>query len=499
MENLNAFVVMMYFFVLSILAVFGMHRYYLVYLYLKNKKAAPKPKGLFAQLPRVTIQLPMFNEMYVAERLIDAVVKMDYPRELLDIQVLDDSTDETVAIASRRVNYYKDQGLDISYLHRQNRKGYKAGALEEGMKTAKGEFIAVFDADFIPHKQFLMNTIHYFTAPQVGMVQMRWSHLNRNFSLITKLQSIFLDGHFVIEHTARNRSGRFFNFNGTAGIWRKTAISDGGGWEHDTLTEDLDLSYRTQMKGWQFIYLPDHSVPAELPVDIVAFKAQQHRWAKGSIQTAKKLLPKIFKAPLPLRVKVEAFFHLAANMAYLLMVPLSISILPVVILRRDLNWNQMVIYDVPLFLMATASVSAFYIVSQKELYSDWTSTFKYLPLLMGLGIGLSVNNSAAVLEALFNKESEFVRTPKFGVEQNKDNWGSKKYKGNKKILIPLVELILGFYFTVAVIICISEGIWLTLPFLLLFQYGYLYISFLSFAVIFKNKFFFKKASVSVVN
>jgi cellulose synthase/poly-beta-1,6-N-acetylglucosamine synthase-like glycosyltransferase len=490
---------MLYFLVLSILAIFGMHRYYLVYLYLKNKKTAPKPEGKFAELPRVTIQLPMYNEMYVAERLIDAVVKMDYPRALLEIQVLDDSTDETVAIASRRVNYYKEQGLDISYLHRQNRKGYKAGALEEGMKVAKGEFVAVFDADFIPHKHFLMNTIHYFTASQVGMVQMRWSHLNRNFSLITKLQSIFLDGHFVIEHTARNRSGRFFNFNGTAGIWRKTAISDGGGWEHDTLTEDLDLSYRTQMKGWQFIYLPEYSVPAELPVDIVAFKAQQHRWAKGSIQTAKKLLPKIFKARLPIHVKVEAFFHLAANMAYLLMVPLSVSILPVVIFRRDLNWNQMVIYDVPLFLMATASVSAFYIVSQRELYSDWTSTFKYLPLLMGLGIGLSVNNSFAVLEALRNKESEFVRTPKFGIEKSNDNWGAKKYKGNKKLLIPLVELVLGFYFTVAVIICISEGIWLTLPFLMLFQYGYLYISFLSFATIFKNKFVFKKASVSVVN
>jgi cellulose synthase/poly-beta-1,6-N-acetylglucosamine synthase-like glycosyltransferase len=499
MENLNAYVVMLYFLVLSILAVFGAHRYFMVYLYYKNKKAVRQPEGKFNELPRVTIQLPMYNEMYVAERLIDAVVKMDYPRELLEIQVLDDSTDETVAIASRRVNLYKEQGLDISYLHRQNRKGYKAGALEEGMKVAKGEFIAVFDADFIPHKHFLTNTIHFFTAPNVGMVQMRWSHLNRNFSLITKLQSIFLDGHFVIEHTARNRSGRFFNFNGTAGIWRKTAISAGGGWEHDTLTEDLDLSYRTQMKGWQFIYLPEHSVPAELPVDIVAFKAQQHRWAKGSIQTAKKLLPKIFKAPLSVHVKVEAFFHLAANMAYLLMVPLSISILPVVLIRRNLVWGQMFIYDVPLFLMATASVSAFYVVSQKELYSDWTNTFKYLPLLMGLGIGLSVNNSFAVLEALFNKESEFVRTPKFGIEKSNDSWGAKKYKGNKKLLIPLVELILGFYFTVAVIICINEGIWLTLPFLMLFQYGYLYISFLSFATIFKNKFVFKKASVSVVN
>jgi cellulose synthase/poly-beta-1,6-N-acetylglucosamine synthase-like glycosyltransferase len=499
MENLNAYVVLLYFLVLSILAVFGMHRYYLVYLYLKNKKAVPKPEKLFAELPRVTIQLPMYNEMYVAERLIDAVVKMDYPRELLEIQVLDDSTDETQAIASRRVDMYREQGFDISYLHRENRQGFKAGALDAGMKIAKGEFIAVFDADFIPHKHFLSNTIHFFTAPTVGMVQMRWSHLNRNFSLITKLQAIFLDGHFVIEHTARNRSGRFFNFNGTAGIWRKTAISAGGGWEHDTLTEDLDLSYRTQMKGWQFIYLPEHSVPAELPVDIVAFKAQQHRWAKGSIQTAKKLLPKIFRARLPLHVKVEAFFHLAANMAYLLMVPLSISILPVVIFRRALNWNQMVIYDVPLFLMATASVSAFYVVSQKELYSDWTGTFKYLPLLMGLGIGLSVNNSFAVIEALRNKESEFVRTPKFGIEKKNDRWVSKKYKGNKKLLIPLVEFALGFYFTVAVIICISEGIWLTLPFLMLFQYGYLYISLLSFATIFKNRLDFNKARVSVAH
>jgi cellulose synthase/poly-beta-1,6-N-acetylglucosamine synthase-like glycosyltransferase len=499
MENLNAVIVVLYFVVLSILAVFGSHRYYMVYLYYKNKKSVPKPEGKFAELPRVTIQLPMYNEMYVAERLIDAVVKMDYPRDLLEIQVLDDSTDETVTIAQRRVNLYKNQGLDITYLHRKNRKGFKAGALEEGMKVAKGEFIAVFDADFIPQKQFLMNTIDYFTSDKVAMVQMRWSHLNRNFSLMTVLQSIFLDGHFVIEHTARNRSGRFFNFNGTAGIWRKIAIVDGGGWQHDTLTEDLDLSYRAQMKGWQFIYLPDHSVPAELPVDIVAFKAQQHRWAKGSIQTAKKLLPRVFKAHLPLKVKIEAFFHLAANMAYILMVPLSISILPVVILRRNLVWGEMFIYDVPLFLMATASVSAFYIVSQKELYSNWTSTFKYLPLLMGLGIGLSINNSAAVLEALFNKESEFVRTPKFGIEKRDDNWASKKYKGNKNILIPVIELALGLYFTFAVITCAIEGIWLTLPFLMLFQYGYLYISFLSFSTIFKHKFLLKKASVSIVS
>ena len=498
MENMNIFIIVVYFLVLTILACFGAHRYYMVYLYLKNRKNTPKPKGEFPEFPFVTIQLPMYNEMYVAERLIDAVIKMDYPLDRMEIQVLDDSTDETVHIASRRVDYFREKGIDISYLHRENRKGFKAGALEAGMKVAKGEYIAIFDADFVPYKYFLKNTIQFFTDPNIGMVQMRWSHLNRNFSLMTNLQSIFLDGHFVIEHTARNRSGRFFNFNGTAGIWRKAAIVDGGGWQHDTLTEDLDLSYRAQMKGWKFIYLPEFSVPAELPVDIVAFKNQQHRWAKGSVQTAKKLLPKIFRSQLPLKVKFESFFHLAANFAYLLMIPLSISILPVVNLRRNLNWNQLIIIDVPLFLLATASVSAFYIVSQRELYSDWTSTFKYLPLLMGLGIGLSVNNSFAVVEALANKESEFVRTPKFGIENKKDSWITKKYKGDKSVLIPVIELILGFYFTVTVIISIIEGIWLTLPFLVLFQYGYLYISFLSFSTILKNRMPIKKTTVGVI-
>lgn len=499
MENMNVFIIVVYFLVLIILACFGAHRYYMVYLYLKNRKNAPKPKGEFQQLPFVTIQLPMYNEMYVAERLIDAVIKMDYPQDRMEIQVLDDSTDETVHIASQRVDYYREKGIDISYLHRENRKGFKAGALEAGMKVAKGEYIAIFDADFIPYKHFLKNTIQFFTDANIGMVQMRWSHLNRNFSLMTNLQSIFLDGHFVIEHTARNRSGRFFNFNGTAGIWRKAAIIDGGGWQHDTLTEDLDLSYRAQMKGWKFIYLPEFSVPAELPVDIMAFKNQQHRWAKGSVQTAKKLLPKIFRSQLPLKVKFESFFHLAANFAYLLMIPLSISILPVVNLRRNLNWNQLIIIDVPLFLLATASVSAFYIVSQRELYSDWASTFKYLPLLMGLGIGLSVNNSFAVVEALANKESEFVRTPKFGIENRKDSWTTKKYQGDKSVLIPVIELILGFYFTITVIISIIEGIWLTLPFLILFQYGYLYISFLSFSTILKNRLLIKKTTVGVIH
>jgi len=496
MENLNSYVVILYFSVLCLLAVFGANRYYLVYQYLKHKKNPHRPKARFDELPYVTIQLPMYNEMYVAERLIDAVVKMDYPADRLEIQVLDDSTDETVSIASRRVDMYREQGIDISYIHRDNRKGFKAGALAEGMRIARGEFIAVFDADFVPNRNFLHNTIHYFTDDQIGMVQLRWSHLNRNYSLMTQLQSIFLDGHFVIEHTARNRTGCFFNFNGTAGIWRKVAIADGGGWEHDTLTEDLDLSYRTQMKGWKFVYLPELAVPAELPVDVIAFKAQQHRWAKGSIQTCKKLLPRIMHANLPFKVKREAFVHLAANFAYLLMIPLSIAILPVMILRRNLNWGQMLALDVPLFLMATVSFAVFYIVSQKELYANWTQTLKYLPMLMALGIGLSVNNSVAVVEAVLNQESEFVRTPKFGIEDKGDKWVGKKYRGNKKMLIPAIELVLAVYFSFAVVISIAEGIWLTMPFLLMFQFGYSYMSYQSFSIMIKKRLVLKRASAN---
>lgn len=312
-----------YFSVLCVLAVYGSHRYRMAYLYYRHKFKLPTPRGVLSQLPRVTIQLPIFNEMYVVERLVDAVCRIDYPRELLEIQVLDDSTDETCAIARACVERHRQKGHDIVYVHRTNRQGYKAGALENGLLTARGEFVAVFDADFVPSPDFLHRTVPFFADSQVGMVQVRWGHLNRDFSILTQAQSIFLDGHFIIEHTARNRSGCFFNFNGTAGIWRRVTIADAGGWQHDTLTEDLDLSYRSQVKGWQFVFLNDVVSPAEVPVEMNAFKSQQHRWAKGSIQTARKLLPMILKSDLPFAVKREAFFHLTNNMAYLLMVLLS--------------------------------------------------------------------------------------------------------------------------------------------------------------------------------
>jgi cellulose synthase/poly-beta-1,6-N-acetylglucosamine synthase-like glycosyltransferase len=467
-----------YFFVLISVFIYASHRYYMVYLYYKHQKNRPVPKAKLERLPRVTIQLPLYNEMYVVRRLISAACNIDYPKELLDIQVLDDSTDETSVIAQECVNEFKKQGFDIQYIHRDKRAGFKAGALAEGLKTAKGEFIAVFDADFVPKRDILQKTIHFFSDESVGMVQTRWSFINRKYSLLTKIQAILLDGHFVIEHTARNWSGRFFNFNGTAGIWRRKAIDSANGWQFDTLTEDLDLSYRAQLKGWKFIFLKDETTPSEIPVDINGFKTQQHRWAKGSIQTAKKLLLKILKSDLPLKVKVEAFFHLTNNTAYLLMLMLSIMMYPSMVARINIGWFQMLVTDIPFLLVATVGISFFYTCSQREAYKDWKSRLIYLPMLMSLGIGLSVNNSKAVLEAFFNRKTEFKRTPKFRIEKKKDRWADKKYRGERNLL-PIIELLLGIYFTFNIYFAYVNKIYVSIPFLMIFQVGFLYVGFLS--------------------
>ena len=467
-----------YFLVLAILSMYGSHRYFMAFLYYRHKYRLPTPKGRLETLPRVTIQLPIFNEMYVVERLIDAVCLMDYPRDLLEIQVLDDSIDETQEIASRVVERHRAAGVDIVYLHRNDRSGFKAGALEAGLEKAKGELVAVFDADFVTPPTFLRKTVAYFSDPGVGMVQVRWDHINREYSALTQAQSIFLDGHFMIEHTARNRSGRFFNFNGTAGIWRRETIRDAGGWQHDTLTEDLDLSYRAQLKGWRFIFLPDVLSPAEIPVDMNAFKTQQHRWAKGSIQTARKLLPTILGADLPFRVKQEAFFHLTNNLAYLLMVVLSLLMPLSMVIRFRHGWYAVLLLDFPFFIMATASVCAFYVASQREVGGNWWSRMRYLPFLMSLGIGLSVNNAKAVLEALLNQQSSFVRTPKLGVIDKTQKLSGKKYRG-KLNFVPLIEIGLGVYLTYAIVFAVDNRIWFSLPFLVLFQVGFLYCGVMS--------------------
>ena len=479
MTSTETLILVLYFFVLSILAIYGWHRYYLVYLYMKNKDKAPSPPPPLNELPPVTVQLPIFNEMYVADRLIGAVCELDYPRHLLEIQVLDDSTDETTDIAELAVRRYAAKGFDIKYLHRVDRVGYKAGALEAGLHQASGQFIAIFDADFIPPSDFLMRTLpHFGTDPRIGMVQARWGHINQDYSLLTKIQAILLDAHFVLEHGSRNRAGCFFNFNGTAGIWRREVIPDAGGWQHDTLTEDLDLSYRAQLKGWRFVFLPDLIAPAEVPVEMNSFKSQQHRWAKGSIQTCMKLLPRILRSNQPIGVKAEAFFHLSANFNYLLMSVLSILMFPSMYVRYSMGWTEMMLIDIPLFAAATLSFCNFYMVSQRELYPDWKTRLKYLPFLMSIGIGLCVNNTRAVIEAMFGKQSEFARTPKYGIERDSDEWVGKKYHQTVGVQ-PMIELSLGLYFTATVFYALANGIYGTLPFLMLFQVGFLYTGLLS--------------------
>ena len=325
------------------------------------------------------------------------------------------------AVAQGLVEQYAARGFPVTYHHRTNREGFKAGALAEGLKTAKGEFIAIFDADFVPPEDFLMRTIHHLTDPKIGMVQTRWTHINRNYSFLTEVEAILLDGHFVLEHSGRARSNVFFNFNGTAGVWRRSAIEEAGGWQHDTLTEDTDLSYRAQLKGWKFIYLQDVECPAELPVEMTAFKTQQARWAKGLIQTAKKILPSVMKSDQPFRVKLEAWYHLTANLSYPLMVVLSVLLLPAMIIRFYQGWFQMLYIDLPLFMASTFSISSFYLVSQRELFPrTWPRALLYLPFLMALGIGLTITNTRAVLEALVGQKSAFARTPKYRVESKKD-------------------------------------------------------------------------------
>jgi cellulose synthase/poly-beta-1,6-N-acetylglucosamine synthase-like glycosyltransferase len=445
---------------------------------MRHRGARPQAKDMPSPLPRVTVQLPIFNEMYVVERVIDAACRIEYPRELLEIQVLDDSMDETCEIAELAVRRHAAHGVNIRYFHRDKRDGYKAGALEAGLKVAQGEFITIFDADFLPSPDFLYRVMPYFSDARVGMVQARWGHINEDYSLLTKIQAMLLDGHFVLEHGARNRAGRFYNFNGTAGVWRRAAIDSGGGWQHDTLTEDLDLSYRAQLKGWKFIFLPDVISPAEVPVEMNAFKSQQHRWAKGSIQTCRKLLPQILRAPIPWSVKGEAFFHLTANFNYLLMSVLSVLMFPSMVIRYNMGWYEMLLIDVPLFCAATLSVSNFYIVCQRELHRDWVSRLKYLPFLMSIGIGLCVNNARAVIEALMGKPAEFARTPKYCIERANDEWVGKKYRQTVAIQ-PIVEMALGLYFTATVFYALANGIYGTLPFLILFQVGFLYTGLLS--------------------
>jgi cellulose synthase/poly-beta-1,6-N-acetylglucosamine synthase-like glycosyltransferase len=476
----DAVLLIPYFAVMIVLAIYGVHRYTLCYIYFKYRKNAnPNPSSHFHELPRVTVQLPIYNEQFVIDRLIEAICAMDYPDGKLEIQVLDDSTDETQQVAADIVARYRTLGHPIDYIHRSNRYGFKAGALDAGLKVAKGEFVAIFDADFVPPTDWLMKVIHHFAEPAIGMVQTRWTHLNRDYSMLTRIEAILLDGHFVLEHGARFRSGGFFNFNGTAGMWRTQAIADGGGWQHDTLTEDTDLSYRSQIAGWKFKYLPEIECPAELPIEMTAFKTQQARWAKGLIQTSIKVLPKIFRSSVPRRIKVEAVYHLTANLSYPLMVVMSALLIPAMICRFYQGWFQMLLIDVPLFTASTFSIAVFYLMSQRELFPrTWLRTLLYLPFLMALGIGLTVTNTKAVLEALFGIKSAFARTPKYRVAKKGERSQAAKYR-KRLVLAPWIELLLGTYFLAAILYTFSNHNYFTAPFLILFVIGYWYTGLMS--------------------
>ena len=481
--KLDAFdwtVLIVYFGILFVLAIYGVYRVKQVIEFWRYSKFPPKPKGYFNEdgLPFVTVQLPLFNEMYVVERLVKAVTEIDYPRDRLEIQVLDDSTDETVKIASATVAKYAARGFDIHYIHREDRTGFKAGALENGMKTAKGDLMAIFDADFVPKPDFLLKLVHFFTDPTVGCAQMRWAHINGSYNLLTRLQTIMLDGHFVLEQTTRNRSGNFFNFNGTAGILRREAIELSGGWQHDTLTEDTDLSFRAQLMGWRFVYLLDEEAPAEIPVEINAFKAQQRRWAKGVLQVWFKLYRRIWYAPLPLRVKLEMFFRLTGNISYPLMIVASFMQFPLLLVRYNQGLYQLMVLDVPLLFFSTVSVVLFY--GSAVWYLDRTrKRLLHLPLVMGLGIGLAFSNARAVLEALAGVKSDFVRTPKYRVETTTDeSWKRKKYK-RKHGWLPLLELSFAVYFVLAIAYAVKMHMWGPIAFLLLFCFGYGYMGTMS--------------------
>ena len=462
-----------YFAVMAALSVWGLHRYQLIYLYRKYRdQAAGPPAKRFDRLPKVTVQLPVYNEPYVVEDLIETVCRLDYPRELLQIQVLDDSTDETGPIARAAVERLAAQGCPIEYCRRPHRRGYKAGALQAGLSAARGELIAVFDADFSPRPDFLHQTVHYFTDPAIGVVQARWTYRNRDQSLLTRLQAVLLDGHFVFEHGGRSRSGRFFNFNGTAGVLRRSMIEDAGGWQHDTLTEDTDLSYRAQIKGWRFLYLGHVEVPSELPLDMASFQTQQARWAKGLIQTAKKVLPSLLRSAAPRKVKMEACFHLASNLSFPLMILLSLLLPPSVLIRYHHGDGRLLYLDIPLFFGTFASLCSFYLLAQKELFPrTWKKTFLLLPLLPAVGIGLTLTNARAVFQALRGIPSPFERTAKFAGRRPRVPAHSS---GRPNAWLPTAHLAAGGYFAFCLLGSLVMGNWATLPFLLIFVLGYFF-------------------------
>jgi cellulose synthase/poly-beta-1,6-N-acetylglucosamine synthase-like glycosyltransferase len=469
-----------YFGVLLVLAMYGLHRSHLVLTVLRHRRALrrleqgipPVDVGGIEErddLPHVTIQLPLYNEATVATRLLDHVAAMEWPRCRLEIQVLDDSTDETCAIVRRKVDSMRRQGLDVSYIHRVHRAGYKAGALGHGLATAKGDLVAIFDADFLPNPNFLRAVVpHFMTDERVGMVQARWGHINRDHSMLTRTQALMLDGHHLVENRARAAAGWLFNFSGTGGVWRKEAIASAGGWQYDTLTEDLDLSYRAQLAGWRFVYRENIVTPAELPEQVSAFRAQQFRWAKGTVQTARKLFVHLMQAKLSPMQRIEALFHLTPHFAYPLMVFLSVLLLPALLLMPATDLKAMLIIDLPLVIGTTGSLATFYSMAELAQGRRSIDALKQLPALLALGAGLAPHLSVAVWEGLRSMSGEFVRTPKKGSSIG-------RYRAAAEL--PTTEIGLCLLSAASIVASIETGHWFATPFAMVFTFGYGYVGF----------------------
>ncbi|MFH1194202.1 MAG: cellulose synthase family protein [bacterium] len=475
---LDQVVLVTYIISLSILFLFASHGFVMVYYHRKYKKNEPKEGLDQVDYSRVTIQLPLYNELYVADRLINAVCEIDYPKDKMEIQVLDDSTDETVGIVANIVKQKQALGFDIKHVHRVNRSGYKAGALKEGLVTATGEFVAIFDADFIPKKDFLKKTMKYFTNDKIGMVQSRWEHLNEDYSILTRVQALALDGHFVIEQTVRNKAGFFIQFNGTGGIWRKECIEDSGNWQADTITEDLDLSYRAQLRGWKFIYLRDFTTPAELPSEMNALKAQQFRWTKGAVETAKKILPLVWKSKMPFRIKFHSTIHLTSNIVFPFILLAGILNVPLIFIKNAGPYEHFFNF-MAIFVIAFISSFIFYLFAQKDVHEDWRKKIALFPIFMAGSMGFALNNTRAVIEGLMNRKSEFVRTPKFKIVDKKDEFNANKYRAKKVDFSAYIELMLATYCFIGVVASIYFMEIASLPFQLMFFSGFACVSFLS--------------------
>lgn len=461
-----------------LLTIYGFNAWVLTLLCLKNRhKTPPLPDVTKTPLPPITVQLPIYNEAHVVTRLIDAVAQLDYPRRLLQIQILDDSTDATTDIAATCVCEYRALGYNITLLHRTDRDGFKAGALKDGLAEATGDFIIIFDADFVPNPNFIQQTLPYLLAdPELGFVQTRWGHLNRTYSRLTATQALAIDGHFIVEQTARNRSGLMMNFNGTAGIWRRSCIESAGGWHTDTICEDFDLSYRALFAGWRCLFLPHVVAPAELPPQLAAFKRQQFRWAKGSMQCLRKLWRDLLHAPFSVWVKLQAFIHLSSYMAHPLLV-LVAFITPLLLLTGSTANIQFPLIYLSFVSLGPPTLYAVAQVLQKDHAQSWWQRYKSMPWLMLLGCGIALHISQAVIEAWLGRGHTFRRTPKFNVVQTTDRWQHSQYRLPVGRIV-FAELAFSLYSFLGVWIAITQAQPWAVPFILLYALGFGYVGIL---------------------